>query len=201
MKFYLILLFSILVAGNTYAQKGIEELSQNKIDSLRSEHVDTIIWYHSYCGECEILSRPDISKPNTPIRYSYCTVLSGYTLTNNIILYKQKGNYFLLNFDCNNLIIKRQLDTCKSISYFISIIPTLYARDKTITAMHRRGEFLGPMQTDGSFEEADIYFHQTKQHISMSDIEKTPAYKKYFWAIKQIKLFELISADIAVKKP
>ena len=38
MKFYSILLISILFASYAYAQKiGIEEISKNKIDSLRSE--------------------------------------------------------------------------------------------------------------------------------------------------------------------
>jgi hypothetical protein len=192
MKFYSILLFSILFSGYTYAQKkGIERLSKNKIDSLRREHVDSILWYHSYCGECFI------KKTNAPIQYGNCSVQSGYDLTYNAIIYRQKDKYFILNFDCNNLLIKRQLETCKSLPYFISIIPILNTRDKTVREMIKKGEFLGPMQSDGSFADADIYFNNTKQHISMSDIKESDIYKKHFWIDKQINLFKLISEDIS----
>jgi hypothetical protein len=192
-RFYSALLLSILLASHIYAQKiSIEKLSKQKIDSLRSKHVDTMLWYHSYCGECEVF--------NKEIKYANCNVFSGYTLTYNSILYKQMSKYFILNFDCNNLVMKRQLDTCKSIPYFISIIPILNARDKTLKVMHKNGEFF-PWQVDGGFEDADIYINKTTQHISMSDMEETnKVFKKYIWIGKQIKLLKLVSGDIAVKK-
>ena len=57
------------------------------------------------------------------------------------------------------------------------------------------------MQIDGGFEEADIYCNQIKQHIYMSGMEAAnKAYKKYFWLDKEIKLLELISSDVAIKK-
>jgi hypothetical protein len=197
MRFCLLFLLLILFAFNTYAQKkGIEKLSKHKIDSLRNKHIDTILWYHSYCGECFI------KKNDNPIKYANCTVQSGYDLTYNAIIYKQKDKYFILNFDCNNLLIKRQLDSCKSIPYFISIMSILNSRDKTIKEIYRKGGFLGPLQSDGGFEDADIYYHNIKQHITMTSTEATDeVYKQYFWIGKEIKLFRLISGDIVIKKP
>src|ERR1700761_5261676 len=101
------------------AQKGIEDLSKQKIDSLRELHIDTVIWYYSYCGECFF------KNTDAPIKYYNCQMITGYDLSYNVIIYKQKGNYFALNFDCKNLVIKRPLDGCRSIPYFISIIPLL----------------------------------------------------------------------------
>ena len=198
MKFYCIFLLSILFSWHTYAQKtGIEKLSKSKIDSLRSERVDTILWYHSYCGDCWF------KKTDAPIKYYNCPVESGYDLACNVIIYRQKGEYFILNFDCTNFVMKRRLDTSKSIPYFVSIISTLNARDKAIKELDKKNDkyLLGAMQMDGFFNEADIYCNKISQHVRMTDTETTDKYyKKYFWIDKQIKLFELISSDIAVKK-
>ena len=163
--------------------------------SLKNINIDSILWYHSYCGECDVLRKEPV-----PIEYSDCSILTGYTLTYNAIIYKQYGKYFILNFDCKNLVIKRELNNCKSVQYFISIIPILNERSKAIKAMHRKGIYL-PYQVDGGFEDADIYFNKVKKHVSMSDTEETNKdFKKYFWISKQITLFKLISEDIAEKK-
>jgi hypothetical protein len=190
MKYPLILLLIILLSYNTYAQKGIEKFSTQKIDSLQYLHVDTIIHYYSYCGECEVLSK-----------HNNCSVLSGYVLIDNVLLYKQCGKYYTLTFDCSNNPIKRTLDSCKSLPYYLAIRPTLYARDKTIKAMIKKGRFLGPSVADGEFENADIYVNYMKQSVSMSESEKTDLYKiyrKYFWIDKQIKLLKLIKGDMSV---
>jgi hypothetical protein len=197
MRFYNLLLLLILLDGYAYSQKlSIEKLSKDKIDSLRNEHVDTIMWYHSYCGECLIVNRPD-----TPIIYSNCTLQLGYKLNNNLIFYKQKGKYFVINFDCNNITIKRQINVCKALPYFISIIPALDSRDKAIKDMYKKGGSYSPWQMDGGLENMDIYFNKKSQHISMSSKEETDKlYKKYAWIDKQIMLLNLISADIRIKK-
>ena len=87
MKFYPILVLSILFGGNTYAQQAdIEKLSKNKIDSLRSEHVDTLLWYRGYCGACFF------KKSNAPIKYYNCKVESGYDLSYNAIIYSKRAD-------------------------------------------------------------------------------------------------------------
>jgi hypothetical protein len=188
MKLLIIAFISILFSANVYAQKGIEKINSHKIDSLQHVNVDTIIYYQSYCGECEILGHKQS-----------CYVLSGYTLIENVIIYQQKGKFYSLDFDCYNSSVKKQLDSCKSIPYFISILSTLNKRNKTIKAIYKKGDFLGPGTSDGGFEEAHIYFNKNKQTVSMSAAEKTrlyDVYKKYFWIDKEIHLLKLIESDI-----
>ena len=197
MRFYTLLLLFILLHGYAFSQKlSIEKLSKDKIDSLKNEHVDTIMWYHSYCGECAIVKRLD-----TPLIYSNCTLQIGYKLNTNLIFYKQNGKYFIINFDCNNLTVKRQITICKSLPYFISIIPVLDARDKTIKQIYQKGDYYSPWQVEGGLENMDIYFNKKSQHITMSAKEETDKlYKKYTWIGKQIILLNLLSDDIHVKK-
>lgn len=196
MKVCLLFSFSFLFSVHLHAQNSVEQLSESKVDSLRTEHVDSILWYRSYCGACFF------RKTDAPIKYYGCQVQSGYDLSYNAIIYKQQGHYFILNFDCNNLVIKKQLDTCKSISYSISIIPTLNKRDKEIIELSKRDDkyFLGELQMDGTFAEVNIYYDKVKQHIRMPSSEYEDKYKKYFWIPKQIQLIKLISEDISVRK-
>jgi len=192
MKHLLIFLLTILLSNHVCAQKGIEKLSAQKIDSLQHVRVDTIVHYSSYCGECDILGKRN-----------NCNMLSGYLLIDNILLYKQNGRYYTLTFDCTNNTVKQTLDSCQSIPYFLSIMQTLHARDKTIKTMFKKGRFLGPLIADGKFEDADIYVDHRKQNVSMSGSEKTDLYKiykKYFWIDKQIKLLKLITADTGLKE-
>ena len=134
MRYFLTLLFIVFIY-NAFAQKenGVEKLSKYKIDSLQSIHVDTIIHYYAYCGECEISAKPQ------------CYMLSGYTLTENVLIYKQQGKYYTLDFDCNDKPAKRLLNDCKSIPYFISVTPILIARDK-------KWKYVFALQSDGGFE-------------------------------------------------
>src|ERR1700748_298606 len=180
------LFLSLLCYCHSYAQKnGIEKLSESKVDSLKAEHVDNILWYHSYCGDCFY------AKTDSLIQYGRCLVENGYSLSYNVIIYQQKGKYFTLNFDCKSIVIKRQLDTCRSLLYFVSIIPTLNARDKTLRSKLKKGELPDPMPLDGgSFAEAHIYYHNAKQHVRLPETTDT-SNKKYFWMNKEIKLVEL----------
>lgn len=195
MKYYLIALL-LFVTQIGYAQKDIETLSQSKIDSLRGVHVDTIIWYHSYCGECFF------KKTDAPIKYYTCRVQSGYDLSYNAILYKQQGNYYLLNFDCTDIIIKRKLDSCRSAPYFISIIPVLKERDKTIIEMNKKGVFLESMQIDGGFDDAYIYLNNKVHHVHINeevDSDQTKIPKRNYWTNKEIKLVGYILSDVKIK--
>jgi hypothetical protein len=82
MKYWFIFFLLILCYTKSHAQKSIEKLSRDKIDSLQKIHVNTIIHYFSYCGECEILHNKHT-----------CYMLSGYTLNTNTLIYQQKGKY------------------------------------------------------------------------------------------------------------
>jgi len=171
-----------------YGQKDIEKLSRDKIDSLNHIKVNTILYYRSFCGECEILGHG-----------RFCKADFGYTLISNIIIYRQNGNFYSLDFDCYDQPIKKQIDNCKSIPYSLSIISILNSRDKTLKVFYKKGKFLGPVQVDGTFETVNIYFNKQHQTLSMSNSEKTDLYKiykKYYWIDSQIKLLNLISADI-----
>ena len=142
-------LFFIMYAQLCHAQKGIEKLTRYKIDSLQDIHVDTIVHYCSYCGECEV----SMKKNN-------CYMTSGYTVGSNFIIYRQQGKFYLLDFNCYNQSIKRQLNNCQSIPYFISIIPTLATSNRDIKASIKKGKFLEMVQVDGGFEDIEIVLNK-----------------------------------------
>jgi hypothetical protein len=198
MRAYLLL---VLCCGFTlcHAQKSVEQVSREKVDSLRKLHIDTLIWYHSYCGECFF------KKTDAKVKYYTCQVQSGYDLSYNAIIYKQHGSYFLLNFDCSSPVIKSLLDTCNAADYFISIIPQLDERDKIIEQMKKNNEFSGPFQIDGFFSEADIYFNGKSQHADLSHMVESESnqsgiYKDYKKKLLQIdlevNLFKILRADL-----
>jgi hypothetical protein len=158
--------------------------------------VDTLEWYYSYCGEC-IIKRPDTN--NHTIKFRACQTESGYELIDNAIIYKQNGKYFMLNFDCMNIALKKQLIDCKSLAYFISIIPVLYERDKQIKSMEKKGRFPYPMQADGGFQDAYIYLNNSVHHVYIQDeVDQDRKTKQTgnYWLSKEFKLADLISADI-----
>jgi len=186
-KVLLILLF-IVSFQLCHAQKGIEKLTRYKIDSLQHIRVDTILYYCSYCGECSIRGQKHT-----------CYLASGYTLSDNIIIYKQHGRFYTLSFDCSNTSIKKQLDSCRSIPYFISIISTLDARDKAIKLIYKQKQFLPPIVIDGSSATAEIYYNRKRQSASINldmpqDLVETWNY--YFWFKKETNLFKLIKTDL-----
>ncbi len=199
------LLITFLVAiplSNLFAQKPtLTQLTKTKVDSLRKTGADAIMWYKSYCGECEVISH-ETHPASIPANH-YCTVdAQGYTLTDNVILYKQNDSYYKLIFDCTYPLKKEKLDSCRSIAYFISIVPVLNHRDRAIKALYKSGRFLGPSQSDGGFEDVTLYLKKASQRVSMADGEKGDmyaVYKKYFWINKEIKLLDLIEKDIAIK--
>jgi len=187
-RLLLAIIFLFAYSQLCHAQKGIAKLTRYKIDSLQHLHVDTILHYCSYCGECEVLGR----KRN-------CYLASGYTLTENLIIYQQQGKFYLLDFDCSNTIIKKQLDSSKSIPYFISIIPTLDARDKAIKLIYKKRNFLPPIITDGSSATAEIYDNRKRQYASINlDMSQDlmEAWDHYFWFKNEVNLFKLIKTDL-----
>src|ERR1700689_4188321 len=90
MKKLLFILF-LLSTHFADAQKGIEKLTAHKIDSLQRIHIDTILYYSSYCGECDVKGNKHT-----------CYLKSGYLLADNLIIYKQYGKFYFLTFDCYN---------------------------------------------------------------------------------------------------
>jgi hypothetical protein len=190
-KLLLALVFLITYSQLCQAQKGIEKLTHYKIDSLQHIHVDTILYYCSYCGECEILGK----KRN-------CYLASGYTVSSNFIIYQQQGNFYLLDFDCYNQSIKRQLNSCQSIPYFISIIPTLKISDRSIKAALKKGKLLDMIQSDGGFENVEMFLNKNMQIVSISESEKDNTdkiHQKYYRINEKKKLVKLISADLSMK--
>jgi len=190
-KVLLILLF-IISFQICHAQKGIEKLTAYKIDSLQHIHVDTILYYNSYCGECAISG-----KGHT------CYLKSGYILDDNLVIYKQSGKFYILSFDCYNSNIKRQLDSCKSLPYFITIIPALNEKYKFFKYQQKKVLFAGPSIADGGFEYAEIIINKKKRYFSMSQAEKIRLRntdKSHYWVNKEIKLLKLVAEDIAINK-
>ena len=147
-KLLFILLFS-LCTHFANAQKGIEELTGHKIDSLQRSHVDTILHYSSYCGECDVKGNKHT-----------CYLKSGYLVADNLIIYKQYRKFYILAFDCYNSDTKRQPDNCKSLPYFLTIIPALNAQDKFFKDQWKKGLFPRPSIADGGFEEAEIIINK-----------------------------------------
>jgi len=128
---------------------------------------------------------------------------SGYTVSSNFIIYQQQGKFYLLDFDCYNFSTKKQLDPCKSIYYFCSIIPALNTRDKFSKAQWKKGLFPRPLISDGSFEDAEIIVKKKKQYVSMAEAEKTDLRdtdKSHYWVDKEIELLKLVAEDITVKR-
>ena len=197
MKFWLLLFLPIILNIHfAVAQKiSLEKWALHNVDSLHKNHVDTIEYYHAYCGECFISGKPTDTLPR-----HQCELENSWVEIENIIIYKQKSKYYSLTFDCNYPPIKKELKGCKSIDYFLSVIPVLNKRDKTITEMYRHNKFLGPIVSDGGYEEVFLYCRSIKQHVDIQDYQKTDkTWKSYFWIDKEIKLLTLVGADLFSK--
>ncbi len=184
----------LLCANHCHAQKkiSITKWVAKTVDSLQRNHVDTIEYYHSYCGECMIADNPNEEKHRT-----YCETDDGWTQIESTIIYQQKGKYYSLTFNCNEPAMKKTMATVASLQYFLSIIPDLDKRDKTIKAIYKRHQFLPMVATDGSYEDAYIFCRKVKQGASMRYTQKTDAaWRAYFWIDKETDLFRLMLSDI-----
>jgi hypothetical protein len=196
MKLNLIsLLLFLLCINYVSAQKvNLKRWVKHTVDSLQKDHVDTILYYHEYCSECDVKSK-----------VHHCEIEDvGYEQIENIIIYQKNERFYSLTFDCNYPSIKNELISCKSIPYFISVVPVLNARDRAIKGIYKQHKFLPPIPSDGVYTGATIYCNKVTQGIYMSNEQKTDpdsykAWGQYFWFDKQVKLFELINADLLSK--
>ena len=181
MKKYLVGLLFLAAVLNAFAQKvRLNTWVERNIDSLRKIGVDTIVYYHAYCGECEVLEKP-INIADTSEKKHDCEIDNSWTQIANVIVYQQNNTFITLTFNCNYPPLKAELKTCKSIPYFISIIPTLNRRDKMQQQMFKRGKFNPPVTVDGGYEETWIYLNGKKQHIYLQENQKTDkAWRSFF---------------------
>jgi hypothetical protein len=180
----------------TYAQKvSIKNWVSHTIDSLKKNQIDTIEYYHAYCGECEILRKPTDTLPT-----HQCDVGNGWEQRVNDIIYKQKGKYYSLTFNCSYPPIKKELKSANSLTYFLSIVPVLVKRDRYGEAMKKRRKFNPPIMVDGGYEDAFLYCGNIKQHVFMQEDQKTDkAWKAYFWIDKQTELLKLLESETSAK--
>lgn len=182
--------------GDARAQKTLmlRDWVKHQKDSLNKNGVDTIIYYHNFCGECSVVKQ----KAN----FYNCEVYdNGWELVESRFIYKQNGNIFSLKFNYCNLPIITQIKDSRSIPYFLSIIPMLKQRDKVDTQRKKLHKFFPPIPTptDGFYEDTKLYLHKSEIAVSLSGYQKEEGYKYYksfFWIDKEIKLMQLIEQDI-----
>jgi len=196
---FLLVMLSINYAN---AQKvDLEKWVSHNVDSLQKIRVDTIEYYHAYCGECIILRKPPIlGQPTDTLPTHQCDVGNGWEQRVNDIIYKQKGKYYSLTFNCSYPPIKKELKSANSLKYFLSIVPVLNKRDKHEAAMRKKRKFNPPIIVDGGYEEAFLYCSHIKQHVFMQDDQKTDkGWRFYFWIDKQTKLLALLESETSSK--
>jgi hypothetical protein len=191
-------LFIILNIGFAYAQKiNLEKWVSHQVDSLRHEKVDTIEYFHAYCGECAIVEKP----PMLGAPSHNCDVGNGWTQLKTIIIYQQNNHYYSLKFNCGYPPIKDELQNIKSIKYFLSIVPDLIKRDKYENALYKKHKLNPPVTVDGGYEEAVLYIPQVKSSVYMQENQKTDkAWRSFFWIGKQTQLLKLLEDETADKK-
>jgi len=197
MKLRLLCFLFIAVSINcSYAQKvNLKKWASHTVDSLQKKRIDTIEYYHAYCGECAILRKPTDTLPT-----HQCEVENSWTQRENEIIYKQNNKYYSLTFNCSYPPIKKELKDIKSLGYFLSIVPILVKRDRHEVAMQKKHKFNPPMVVDGGYEEAFFYCGRVRQKIFMQEDQKTDkGWRRYFWIDKQTKLLALLELETASK--
>jgi hypothetical protein len=192
---YLIQVISLIViipfASNAQTV-DVNKWATHIVDSLQKNKVDTIEYYHAYCGECEILRKPTDTLPT-----HQCDV-GDWTEILNDIIYKQGGKSYSLTFNCGYPPIKKELKSVKSLDYFLSIVPILNRRDKYGASMQKKRKFNPMVVVDGGYEKALFYCGKVRQSIFMQEDQKTnKGWRAYFWIDKQIKLLALLEAETA----
>lgn len=137
MKRSLLCISTLLIATCSFAQKiSLEKWVERNVDSLNNIGIDTIIYYHDYCGECIVLEKP-VNINDTTARKHHCEIDNSWTQLANLIIYKQKGANYTLSFDCSYPPLKSTLKTCTSIPYFLTIVPDLNRRDTLQKAVQK----------------------------------------------------------------
>jgi len=188
----LIILFAGFCHQQVKAQKiDLNAWAKKQKDSLIRNGIDTIMYYHQYCGECTVKEKTG---------NKICDVSDNdWTLINSYYIFKKKGAYYSLKFNYCNPPIITKLVPCKSISYFLSILMALHNRDLTYTQMHKKAKFFPPIPSDGSYEDATLYINKKIHNASLSEYQKKDGYKywkKYPWIDKEIALMKLVEQDL-----
>lgn len=196
MKKSLFCIIALLTSTCSFAQKNnLEKWVKINVDSLYNIGVDTVIYYHYYCGECMVLK--PINTTDSTAKSHQCEIDNSWVQIINVIIYQQNGAFFALSFNCSYPPIKSPLKTCSSIPYFISIIPDLDRRDKVQKAMFKKHKFNPPIVVDGGYEEASIYLRKKTQSIDLQEDQKTDtAWRSFFWIDKEAHLLKFIASDI-----
>lgn len=194
----MLILFILSVCSVANSQKiSIITWSSHIADSLRNAGVDTMLYYNEVCGECSVAILPKDSLTKAGVG---CDVKESYTQLANIFLYRQRGRYYSLEFNCQYPMIKRALGACLSIPYALTIIKILNARDAWFKKRRKlKYFFLPPIVTDVAQYAATIRAGKLRQEANISADQQGEyhyLWKRYFWIDPQIKLFRLIHQDL-----
>src|ERR1700679_923935 len=93
----LIIIVCFVISLKANAQKiNLEKWVAHVVDSLQKNRVDTMVYYHEYCGECYITRAF-----GDTVKHHNCQLENSWVQIENTIIYKQNGGYFSLAFDCN----------------------------------------------------------------------------------------------------
>lgn len=188
----LIVVWVGLCHQQAWAQKiNLEAWAKRQKDSLTRNGVDTLMYYHHYCGECAVIEQKE---------HKNCEVLDNdWTFIDSYYIFKKNGAFYSLKFNyCNSPVITK-LASSKSIPYFLSIKAVLHNRDLTYAQMRKQAKFFPPIPTDGSYEEATLYIRKQTSKSSISEYQKKDGYKywkKYPWIDKEIALMKLVEQDL-----
>lgn len=101
LKILTTLFIACLLTSVTIAQTkvNLNDWVKREKDSLNKVGVDTIIFYHQYCGECAVIE----DKPN-----EHCEVIdNSWTFIKGLFLYKQNGHAYSIKFNYCNAPIKQ----------------------------------------------------------------------------------------------
>ncbi len=195
MKLYFSSILIVLITCfQTQAQKKIippQTWLKRVVDSLHAQRVDTIIYYHLYCSECNITSSD-----------TTCNSLNNdYTDILNIILYRHRGKYYALTYNCKLPAFQSNLQKAPSVNYFLSLIPTFIKRDKAFHTLCRQHKFMLPVISDGVYTEA-VLFHKNKKYtVGLQWEQQHKDYQlwtRYFWISKEVRLLKLFNDDVII---
>ena len=189
------LLFIIAPFAIKAQQIDVNEWATHIADSLQNINIDTIEYYHEFCGECEVRSKP----PSDTAHSHSCQIKGSWMEFANVIIYNQNGKLYSLTFDCSYPPIKNSLSKGESLNYFISIIPILNKRDKVLREKQKKHLFPEPIIVDGDYEQATLYLHRKRKTVYLhdDDIKKV----KPFWLKYELILVRKIELDISPKLP
>ena len=97
----LIIVFAGLFNQCAIAQKiNLAEWVKHQRDSLIRNGVDTIIYYHQYCGECSLIETKD---------NKHCEAFDNdWVLIDSYFIYKKNGTAFSLRFNYCNPPLKKK---------------------------------------------------------------------------------------------